>query len=107
MKTAHLLPVTDKAKPEDIIESVANAWGIPAEEINQPTRKQPACFARQVAMTLIYQQTRRSLADVGLMFSGKDHGTVIHAIKRVNEACDTSPEIAAIVDGLRNNQDHP
>ena len=104
MKTAHLLPVTDKAKPFEIIADVAHAWNLTINELMLSGRKQPGCFARQVAMMLVREQSRHSLADIGLMFGSRDHGTVICAVKRVNEACDTSPEIAAIVDGLRNKQ---
>ena len=51
-----------------------------------PTRGPPrAAFARQVAMYLARRHTKSSLNEIGDAFGGRDHGTVLHACKTVQD----------------------
>ena len=67
------------------------------------SRKRPANIARarQIAMFLSREMTHNSLADIGENFGGRDHGTVIHACKKVESNLKTDDYIKGEVDFLR------
>ena len=66
------------------------------------SRRRPAniAFARQVAMYLSRTQTRTSLVDIGEAFGGRDHGTVIHAVKKIKADISKNREIESAVNQL-------
>lgn len=63
------------------------------------SRRRPAsiAFPRQVAMFLSRSLTRGSLMEIGEAFGGRDHGTVIHACKKVGERIDGEPGIKEMI----------
>jgi chromosomal replication initiator protein len=63
------------------------------------SRRRPAsiAFPRQVAMFLSRSLTKGSLMEIGEAFGGRDHGTVIHACKKVGEKIDGEPGIKETV----------
>jgi len=71
------------------------------------SRRRPASIAgpRQIAMYLSRTMTKSSLVEIGEAFGGRDHGTVIHAVKRVRERIEldgeTNDRIQRIVGDLR------
>lgn len=89
--------VNDISQIRAIIRAVASIWGIESKLILGRTRRQPHAFARQLCMALAYQETCLSLNQVGECFDNRDHGTVIHAIKAVDEAR-KYPHIAPLID---------
>jgi len=66
------------------------------------SRRRPAsiAFPRQVAMYLARQLTKLSLVEIGEAFGRRDHGTVIHACKKVKQDMETNPEVKAAVEKL-------
>jgi chromosomal replication initiator protein len=56
--------------------------------------------ARQVAMWLAKQITTRSLPDIGRRFGGRDHTTVLHAVRRIEALKAEDPALARDVDVL-------
>ena len=56
---------------------------------------------RQVAMYLAKTLTSRSLPDIGRRFGGRDHTTVIHAVRKIEELRQTDSQIAEDVELLR------
>jgi chromosomal replication initiator protein len=86
MNTQHLMPKSDaRHTAHQIIEAVCDRWDFSTEELYGKCRTQPLAFARQVAMTLIYENTSLSLVDIGTMFGGRDHSTVSYARDVVNK----------------------
>lgn len=59
------------------------------------SRRRPASIAgpRQIAMYLSRTMTKSSLVEIGEAFGGRDHGTVIHAVKKVRERIELDTEI--------------
>ena len=70
---------------EQIQTAVGEYYGIPVALLNDKTRRQEIAFARQVAMFLSKEMTKFSLKAIGLIFGGRDHSTVIHAHKTIDE----------------------
>lgn len=58
---------------------------------------------RQVAMWLAKNLTPRSLPDIGRHFGGRDHTTVIHAVRRIDQMCADDPAFAARVEAIRQS----
>lgn len=81
-----------KNKPSNSLrelEKVARYIGIPSEVLQVKTRKRDIVEARQVAMYLSKRNTKESLAKIGSAIGGKDHATVIHACRTVENLLET------------------
>jgi len=90
-----------KATIEEIQKRVAEHYNIKISEMHSARRSRAIARPRQVAMYLAKQLTARSLPDIGRKFGGRDHTTVMHAIKRVEELRQTDSGFAEDVDLLR------
>jgi chromosomal replication initiator protein len=82
---------------DEIQTQVAEHYRIRKAEMTSARRARDVARPRQVAMYLSKQLTPKSLPDIGRRFGGRDHTTVIHAVKQIEKlrACD--PEIDAAV----------
>lgn len=74
---------------EQIQKMVSDITNIPINLMNSKTRKREVVQARQLAMYFSKQHTKSSLANIGKACGNKDHATVLHAIKTVNNLKDT------------------
>ena len=78
------------------------AMQIPAEKmLSVSERDHHVARARQVAMYLAKQLTARSLPEIGRKFGGRDHTTVMHAVKKVDELRQSDRSFAEDVELLR------
>ncbi|MEA1886884.1 MAG: chromosomal replication initiator protein DnaA [Bacteroidota bacterium] len=68
---------------------VCDYYRIPLELMQSKTRKREIVQARQVSMYFSKNLTKSSLASIGSQIGGKDHATVLHACKTVNNLIDT------------------
>lgn len=78
-----------EATPEGIIECVSEVCQTTVDAIKSKTRKREIVEARQIAMTLVNEKLKRGLSEVGRLFGGRDHSTVIHARDTVEDLCAT------------------
>lgn len=85
---------------ESIQEHVCEYFGIDTNKVREKTRKQEIVEARQIAMYLSKKFTDSSLKTIGLHFGGRDHSTVIHAIRTVEERMQTSKKHDHMVNEL-------
>ncbi|MEM8488581.1 MAG: chromosomal replication initiator protein DnaA [Bacteroidota bacterium] len=81
----HYGSVRNQVTMDEIIEIVAESFGTPSEYIVGKSRKREIVVARHAAMYLAKEFTHRSLKSIGLHFAGRDHSTVIHAVKAVDD----------------------
>lgn len=70
---------------ENIIQIVQNIFGIDNKTFNSKTRKREVVFARQAAMHLCKKHTSQSVSRIGMYVGGRDHATVLHALKSVDD----------------------
>jgi chromosomal replication initiator protein len=70
---------------ESIQKKVAEHFDIRIADMTSRRRPQNVAFPRQVAMYLSRTLTNRSLSDIGESFGGRDHGTVLHACRLVEQ----------------------
>ncbi len=79
---------------------VCDYFGLPLEAINSKTRKREIVQARQLAMYFSKKMTKASLATIGLHCGNKDHATVLHACRTVNNLIDTDKQFRNYVEEL-------
>jgi len=86
---------------EDIQRKVAEHFNIKLADMQSPRRARQVARPRQVAMYLAKQLTTRSLPEIGRKFGGRDHTTVMHAVKKVEELCAADAGFSEDVDLLK------
>ncbi|GEO80283.1 chromosomal replication initiator protein DnaA [Pararhodospirillum oryzae] len=86
---------------EDIQKKVAEHFKIRLADMHSARRARAIARPRQVAMYLSKQLTSRSLPDIGRNFGGRDHTTVMHAVRKIEELMAGDPAFAEDVDLLR------
>ena len=71
--------------PMEIVRAVSEYFKLTQEEIFGKSRSQGVVVARQIAMYLCREKTSMSLPKIGALFGGRDHTTVMYAIKKVGD----------------------
>lgn len=71
-----------------VIEVVAQHEGVPAEVMLSPLRTSEAVTARRKALYLAYRISGKSLPEIGRRFGGRDHTTVLHAVRTIETRAD-------------------
>lgn len=87
----------------DIQKKVAEYFGIKVSDLSSSKRSRSIARPRQVAMYLCKKLTVRSLSEIGRKFGGKDHTTVMHAIKKVEELSEQDKEFKEDVNILTSS----
>ncbi|MDR1597328.1 MAG: chromosomal replication initiator protein DnaA [Holosporales bacterium] len=88
---------------EDIQRRVSEFFSIKTADLLSSRRVRSLVRPRQVAMYLSKELTAKSLPEIGRKFGGKDHATVIYAMKKVLELCESDAEFAHDLDTLRTS----
>jgi len=92
---------TARAISVDMVQkAVAEFFRIPLSELRAKKRTQNIVLPRQIAMYLSRHLTAQSLPEIGNAFGGKDHTTVMHSCKKIEQALIDDREIKNIVDQL-------
>lgn len=86
---------------EEIQKRVAEHFNIRQSEMYSSRRARAVARPRQVAMYLSKQLTSRSLPEIGRKFGGRDHTTVMHAVRKIEELRATDNSFAEDVELLR------
>ena len=86
---------------EEIQRRVAEYYNVRLADMLSARRARAVARPRQVAMYLSKQLTTRSLPEIGRKFGGRDHTTVIHAVRKIDELCQVDSGIEEDVDLLR------
>jgi chromosomal replication initiator protein len=103
------LPLKAAAAPsadaELVARRVAAEWGVTPEALASKRRTKEIVEPRQVAMHLCREILGMTLSDIGAVFGGRDHSTVIHGLERVHAEMGFNPAFSARVrrleEGLR------
>jgi len=86
---------------EEIQKRVAEHFAIRLADMHSPRRARAVARPRQVAMYLSKQLTSRSLPEIGRKFGGRDHTTVMHAVRKIEELRASDHSFAEDIDLLR------
>ncbi|WP_226623827.1 chromosomal replication initiator protein DnaA [Alloyangia pacifica] len=99
---ADVLRASDrKISIEEIQRKVADHYNIRLSDLIGPKRVRNFARPRQVAMYLCKQLTARSLPEIGRRFGGRDHTTVMHGVKRIEDLRMQDSQIADDIELLR------
>ena len=87
-----------------VLHAVSQHYEVPESKLTEPGRgTKEISKARQVAMYLMRECSSISLQSIGSRFGGKDHSTVVHAIKSVKKEMETDAAFARLIEGLKNS----
>jgi chromosomal replication initiator protein len=86
---------------DEIQKRVAEHYNVRLADMSSARRARAVARPRQVAMYLAKQLTQRSLPEIGRKFGGRDHTTVMHAVRKVEELCGIDSAFAEDVELLR------
>jgi chromosomal replication initiator protein len=90
-----------RVKIEDIQRLVASHYSVSRQDILSSRRTATVVRPRQVAMFLSKALTLRSLPEIGRRFGGRDHTTVMHAVRKIDDLLSNDASLAAEVDHLK------
>jgi len=79
---------------QQIFDAVTKYYGVRLSDLQGKRRHKSIAFPRQVCMFLARRHTRYSLEEIGGYFGGRDHTTVLHAVRTVDGDMKDDPEVA-------------
>lgn len=96
----HLRGAEKRVTVDDIQKAVAEHYSLRQADLLSERRNRAIARPRQAAMWLAKQLTTRSLPDIGRRFGGRDHTTVIHAVRRIEELKAADPVLTQDLETL-------
>ena len=90
-----------RVKIEDIQKLVASHYNVTKADIVSARRTANVVRPRQIAMYLAKTLTPRSLPEIGRRFGGRDHTTVLHAVRKIEALAGTDGRLSEEIDLLK------
>jgi chromosomal replication initiator protein len=82
---ADLMPETREVKPQHILDTIAQEYGITMDDLLSHSRSQRVSFPRQIAMYLLREESELSLPKIGEILGGRDHTTVMYGHDKISD----------------------
>jgi chromosomal replication initiator protein len=92
-----------RVTPEQIRERVADRWGVTVDGLMSKRRNKPITVPRQVAMYLIKTMLDLPYTEIGSLFGGRDHSTVIHSVNKVEAEMAGDARFRSRIETLRED----
>jgi chromosomal replication initiator protein len=105
LRPADFGPRSSAVTAETIQGTVAREWGVTPEGLRSKTRTKALTVPRQVAMYFMRELLAMQLVEIGAVFGGRDHSTVIHSLERVQAILKEEPALAVRIGKLRAHFD--
>lgn len=83
-----------------IIDVVTEHFNVKLSDLQSKRRSRSIAYPRQICMYLARELTRHSLEEIGGYFGGRDHTTVMHSCRNIDNLCDHDQMIRELVDSL-------
>jgi len=90
-----------RIKVEDILRVVSRHYGVSRGDLLSERRHRSVVWPRQIGMYLAKQLTARSLPEIGRRFGGRDHTTVLHAIRKIDKLLEGNIQLKDELDDLK------
>lgn len=87
---------------ESIQVAVAKHFQIKIQDLKSTARNKTVALPRQIAMFLVRKYTGMGFREIGQVFGGKDHSTILHACQKIEGGFDGDPEIRVAVESIQN-----
>ena len=91
-----------KVTAEMIMQTVSDYYSVTLSELVGPTRKREVTVPRQVAIYLTREMTGMSLPQIGEVFGGRDHTTIMHSCKVMENAINKDSSMKNLVNSVKN-----
>jgi len=82
---------------ETVLRAVADKFQLQPSQLKQKTNAQQIAYPRQIAMYLIKELTQSSLPEIGRMFGGKHHTTVLHSVQKIDKLRQRDPDLNRLI----------
>ena len=92
---------TRQVTAELIMQTVSDYYGLTINDLIGPTRKREITVPRQIAMYLTREMTGMSLPQIGNVFGGRDHTTVMHSCKTVEAGMTANSNLKLVVEDIQ------
>jgi chromosomal replication initiator protein len=93
-------PTGGEISIEDILSVVTARYNVRLADLQSKKRSRSIAFPRQICMYLARSLTRHSLEEIGGYFGGRDHTTVLHANRTIENLVQADPQFQATVDRI-------
>jgi chromosomal replication initiator protein len=87
---------------QQIIDAVIKFYNVRLSDLQSKKRHKSIALPRQICMYIARSKTRYSLEEIGGYFGGRDHTTVMHAIRTVTDQRNTNPHFAAQLEKIES-----
>ena len=107
---ADLLPRRNDVQPDDIVQRVAEVFGVTVERLLGRDRSREIALPRQIAMYLLREEANISLPQIGERLGGRDHTTVMYGCNKIAEMLESDERIRRQVIEVKERlygQSHP
>ncbi len=89
--------------PDTIIKTVGDHFGVKVSELRSGRKHKVVALPRQVAMFLMREMTKCSFPDIGQRFGGRDHSTVMYAVKMIEKKLKDDVSLRNSIEALRKS----
>jgi chromosomal replication initiator protein len=100
---ADLLPRRSKVEPDEVIKSVADAFGIQTDRMLSRDRSREVALPRQIAMYLLREESNISLPSIGESLGGRDHTTIMYGCDKIADLLERDDRLRRQVIEIREN----
>jgi chromosomal replication initiator protein len=92
---------------ESIQRQVASYFDVKLQDLKGPKRHRAIAHPRMIAMFLARKLTNMSYPEIGSRFGGKDHSTVISAVRKIERLCGEDPTVRSVVGTIESHLRQP
>ena len=98
---------SSQASIEDILGAVTERCGVKLADLQSRKRTNAIAYPRQIGMYLARRITQMSLEEIGGYFGGRDHSTVLHAVRKITRLAQEDPTCSALLTDLSHELQGP
>lgn len=93
---------TQRVKPNNVINKTAQYFAYKPSELTGASRKAPLTTARHTAMYLLYMELGIPYEQIGRLFGGRDHTTIMHAVEKITNQLKTDASVAKVITDIKH-----
>jgi chromosomal replication initiator protein len=86
---------------ESVIKAVADYFDLPPDALNGKSRARDIAEARHITMYLLREAAQQRITDIGRLLGGRDHSTVIHGLRKIDNSLSNDPHLAGQIAEIR------
>jgi len=100
----YLIPNQERRITMDsVLRAVADRFQLQPGQLKQKTNARNIAYPRQIAMYLIKELTQSSLPEIGRMFGGKHHTTVLHSVQKIDKLRQRDPDLNRMIHSVTDS----